>query len=197
MAIPPGSASVCIRSCDIDAVAVDVLALDNDVAEIDADAEIEPLVLAAAAAFCLGLLPLHLDRAAQCIDHAVELDQQAIAHGLDQPAADARRSSARRYRSIGRPENGRAFPPRRSGSSGCNRRHQRSERLQADAPYPQSSGVRSGPRSLPAGLPRIPLRRLFLVPPPDNRLRQVMLVAKDTDARRVEDEMRTMLRRQA
>ena len=40
-----------------------------------------------AAALRFGLLLLHLDRAAQRVDDASELDQQAVAHRLDQPAA--------------------------------------------------------------------------------------------------------------
>ena len=39
------------------------------------------------AALRFGLLLLHLDRAAQRIDDAGELDQQAVAHCLDQPTA--------------------------------------------------------------------------------------------------------------
>ena len=69
---------------DVDAVAVDVVALDDDVAEIDADAEIEPL-LGRHGGVALRLLLLHLDGAAHGVDDAGELDQQAVAHGLDQP----------------------------------------------------------------------------------------------------------------
>ncbi len=71
---------------DIDAVAMDVVALDNDVAEVDADAELDPLVRRhAGVSLCLGLLDL--DRATQGVDHAGKLDQQAVAHGLDQASA--------------------------------------------------------------------------------------------------------------
>ncbi len=70
---------------DVDAVAVDVVALDDHVAEIDADAELKPAI-GRNVGIALGLGALDLDRAAQRIDHAVELDQQPVAHGLDQPA---------------------------------------------------------------------------------------------------------------
>ena len=73
---------------DVHAVAVDVVAFDDHVAKIDADAELQP-ALERQGGVALGLLPLHLDRATQGIDDALELDQQAVAHGLDQPAAMA------------------------------------------------------------------------------------------------------------
>ncbi len=57
---------------DIDAIAVDVFTPPNaDVAEIDADAEIAPL-FGRRKVVPLCLLPLHLYRAAQRNDHAVE-----------------------------------------------------------------------------------------------------------------------------
>ena len=43
--MPPGSASAFEPCRDVDAVAVDVVALDDDVADVDADAELDPLVL--------------------------------------------------------------------------------------------------------------------------------------------------------
>ena len=70
---------------DVDAVAVDVVALDDHVAEIDADAELNPL-LGWRRGVALGLLLLDVDRAAQAHPPRWELDQQAVAHGLDQPA---------------------------------------------------------------------------------------------------------------
>ena len=74
---------------DGDAVAVDQIAVRDDVAHIDGDTETDPPFLRHVS----GMLrhpPLDRDRAAHGIDDAVELDQQAIAHGpklliLDEP----------------------------------------------------------------------------------------------------------------
>ena len=70
---------------DVDAVAVEIVALDDDVAEIDADAELDAPswrnVLVA-----LGHAALDYGSAAQCVDDAGELDQRPVAHQLDDPA---------------------------------------------------------------------------------------------------------------
>ena len=71
---------------DVDAVAEDVVALDDDVAEIDADAELDAAVLRHIGV-ALGHAALHLDRAAHRVDDAGELDQHAVAGGLDDAAA--------------------------------------------------------------------------------------------------------------
>src|SRR5689334_16596334 len=66
---------------DIDAVAIKVVRVDDDVAQIDADAELDPPRLRNT-----GIVPSHFalqfDRAAHCIDDAGELGEQAIASGL-------------------------------------------------------------------------------------------------------------------
>ena len=69
---------------DIDAVAENVVALDDDVAEIDADAEVDgrPRIEIA-----LAHRPLHRDGAFDRIDDAAEFDQRAVAHHLDDAAA--------------------------------------------------------------------------------------------------------------
>ena len=65
---------------------MDIVALDDHVAEIDANAEIHPAIRRHnGRAFGLDALDLH--RAVQRLDHARELDQQPVAHGLDQSAA--------------------------------------------------------------------------------------------------------------
>src|SRR6266851_8229520 len=70
---------------DVDAVAEYVVVLDDDVADVDADAEVD-------AAFCrywgiaFGHCPLHLDRTSERIDDAGELDQEAVAGRLDDAA---------------------------------------------------------------------------------------------------------------
>ena len=75
----------------IHAVAENVVALDDDVADIDADAELN------AAAFrnisvALAHLALDFGGAGNRIHHARELDQHAVAGQLDDAAPDARRS---------------------------------------------------------------------------------------------------------
>ena len=71
---------------DVDAVAEDVVLVDNDVAEIDADAEIyAPLGWHAGVA--RGHLALHLDRASNRIDHARKLAEQTVARRVDNAAA--------------------------------------------------------------------------------------------------------------
>ena len=70
---------------DVDAVAVDVVALDDHVAEIDADPELDALVLGRIGV-ALGHAALDRERALYGVDHARELDQGAIAHQLDDAA---------------------------------------------------------------------------------------------------------------
>ena len=67
---------------DVDTVTEDVVLVDHDVAEIDAYAEIyAPFGLDAGVA--LGHLALHLDRAANRIDHARKLAEQTVARRVD------------------------------------------------------------------------------------------------------------------
>jgi hypothetical protein len=69
----------------IHAVAVDVAAVDDDIADIDPNTELDPLVLRR-----VGIAPKHaalyLDGTAQRIDHARELSQHAVAGSLDDPS---------------------------------------------------------------------------------------------------------------
>ena len=71
---------------DVDAVAIDVLPVLDDVAEIDADAKLDPPV-----GRLLGVaqrhLALHVDGAAHRVDDAGELDQQPVAGDPDDAAA--------------------------------------------------------------------------------------------------------------
>src|SRR5215471_10794621 len=72
--------------CDVDTVAEDVVVVDDDVAEIDPDAEIDaPFGLHAGIA--CGHLALHLDRATNRIDHAHKLAKQTVARCVDDAAA--------------------------------------------------------------------------------------------------------------
>ena len=68
--------------CDVDPVAKDVVILEYDVAEIDADPELNP------AAFrhiggSIGHVPLDLDGAMDRLDGAGKFGKRAVAHRLD------------------------------------------------------------------------------------------------------------------
>ena len=71
---------------DIDTVPVDVVAVDDDVADIDADAKLDAPI-----DWNCGIALVHatldLDRAAHCVDDAGEFDQCAVTGGLDDAAA--------------------------------------------------------------------------------------------------------------
>ena len=67
---------------DVDAVAMNVVAVDDDVAEIDPDAPIR----CGLGRRVLGHRRLPLDRAAHRVDDAGELDEQSVAGGLDDAA---------------------------------------------------------------------------------------------------------------
>ena len=71
--------------CDIDAVAKDVAILDDDVADIDPDAELDAVV-GRHVRVAPDHFALHLDGTAQCIHHTAELDEQTVASGFDEAA---------------------------------------------------------------------------------------------------------------
>jgi hypothetical protein len=71
---------------DVHPVAVDVIAFDDDIAEIHRNAKYEPLIgRHASIAFALGAL--RFDGTAKRMNDALELDEKAVTHGLHQPAA--------------------------------------------------------------------------------------------------------------
>jgi len=70
---------------DVDPVAMDIVALDDHIPQVDADAEYEPLVFIGCR-LSLGHAVLPGHRAGDSIHHAGELDQQAVADELDDPA---------------------------------------------------------------------------------------------------------------
>ena len=74
---------------DVDAVAEDVVAVDDDVAEIDADPQFET-ALGRDRIVDGARRPLHLDGAAQRVDDARKIRQQAVACGADDPSAMGR-----------------------------------------------------------------------------------------------------------
>jgi hypothetical protein len=69
---------------DIDAVAVNIVALDDHVAEIDADAQ-NDLRLAQGFVGQKAIRPLHGQRAMDGVDDAAELHDRAVADQLDDP----------------------------------------------------------------------------------------------------------------
>src|SRR4029077_19448191 len=75
------------KACgDIDAVAEDVVVVDDNVAEIDADAEIDAPIGVHAGIAC-SHLALHFDRATNRIDHACKLAEQTVTRRVDDAAA--------------------------------------------------------------------------------------------------------------
>src|SRR5215472_7303249 len=71
--------------CDIDPVAEDVAVLDDDIALVDTDAELDAAVWRQrGVAFGQGCL--HFGRASESVNDAGKLDQQPVAGGLDDAA---------------------------------------------------------------------------------------------------------------
>src|SRR6516225_5502444 len=70
---------------DIDTVSVDIVAINDDVTDVDANAK-RYLPICGFAGVALGHPPLHVNRAANRIDYTAKLEQQAVASGLDDAA---------------------------------------------------------------------------------------------------------------
>ena len=85
---------------DVDAVAVDIVAVDDDVADVDADAEDDPVVLGQPIV-AERHAALHLDREQHRVDDAYELHQQPIAHQLDDAAAILQRLRLDQFADMG------------------------------------------------------------------------------------------------
>ena len=83
---PAGLGELLEAGGDVHPVAVDVLALDDHVAEVDADPEADALGLGHAR-LPLGHAALDRDRARDGVDDAGELAERAVAHELDDAAA--------------------------------------------------------------------------------------------------------------
>jgi hypothetical protein len=84
---------------DVDAIAVDVAVFDDDVAKVDTDPEGDPLPLWRPG-IALDHPALHGERAGDGFDHTRELDQKAVAGGLDDLPAmlmDFRSINSRRW----------------------------------------------------------------------------------------------------
>ena len=71
---------------DVDAIAKDVVAVDNHVAEIDADPQLQA-ALGRDRVVDRARGPLHLDGATQRVDDARKIRQHAVARGTDDPPA--------------------------------------------------------------------------------------------------------------
>jgi hypothetical protein len=86
--MPPGGAMPSSRA-DIDAIAQQIFVLDHDIAEIDADAELDAAVqwFGQVAG---GHVALHLDGAANGIDDTAEFQEQAVTGCLDDATVMAR-----------------------------------------------------------------------------------------------------------
>jgi hypothetical protein len=69
---------------DVDAIAINVVTLDDDVADVDADAHRDALLLRHIR-LPIGDALFDRDGALDGIDHAGELDQRAVGHDLDEP----------------------------------------------------------------------------------------------------------------
>ena len=70
---------------DVDAVAVDVALVDDDIADVDADAEFDAAVFGNVR-IALGGTALRVEREAHRVDGAGEFHQRAVAGGLDDAA---------------------------------------------------------------------------------------------------------------
>ena len=68
--------------CDIHPVAENIFSLDNHIAEVDPNPELDPL-LWRSGRVAVGHPPLHLHGAPDGVDHAGELGQEPVAGGLD------------------------------------------------------------------------------------------------------------------
>src|SRR5262245_15285681 len=69
----------------VDAIAVEIVAIDDDVADIDADAEFD-LAIIRDSRISIMHAGLNLDSTARGVQHAAELDEQAVAHHLEDAA---------------------------------------------------------------------------------------------------------------
>src|SRR5262249_25601426 len=68
----------------IDAVAIDVVAVDDDVTDVDANSKAD-LLIRCDASIAFGHAPLQVNRAAPRVHEAGNLEQQAIAGSLHDP----------------------------------------------------------------------------------------------------------------
>src|SRR6202165_1718347 len=72
--------------CNIDAIAEDIVVVDDDVSQMDADAELDPLGLGYLRVL-VSHAALNFGGASRCIDGTGKFDQNTVASGLDDAAA--------------------------------------------------------------------------------------------------------------
>jgi hypothetical protein len=72
--------------CNIDAVAKDIAVVDYNIADVNADAKLDAIVVGLIC-ILLGHAALNFDGASRCIDGAGKLDQHAVASRLDDASA--------------------------------------------------------------------------------------------------------------
>jgi hypothetical protein len=82
--MPPGLGQSLQTRRDVHSVAKDIPALGNDIAEVNTDAELNPL-LRRRGYVTLGNPALDLNRASHGIDHTLELCQETVAGVLHNP----------------------------------------------------------------------------------------------------------------
>ena len=83
--MPPGSASVCRRAATLTPSPKMSSSFDDDVAKVDADPKLD-MPAGRHVGVAAGHSALDLDRALDRVGNALELDQHAVAGGLDDPA---------------------------------------------------------------------------------------------------------------
>ena len=84
--MPPGSAEPFKPCRHVNAVAIDVVTINDDIANIDADAELDAL-FCRDIAVALKHAALDVDGAAHRVNHADEFHQHSISGGLNNSAA--------------------------------------------------------------------------------------------------------------
>jgi hypothetical protein len=85
MQTPPGSA-IPSRRGNIDAVAKDIVIVDDNIADVNADPKLDAIVLRRIR-ILLGHAVLNFDGASRCVDGTGKFDQHAIASCLDDVSA--------------------------------------------------------------------------------------------------------------
>jgi hypothetical protein len=75
-------ASASTRAANIDAIAIDIALIDDDVTDVDADAEFDPAIFGHVRVV-LDHGPLDFHGATNCINRTRKFDQNAVAHGFE------------------------------------------------------------------------------------------------------------------
>src|SRR4051794_8805959 len=73
--------------CDVDAVSIDIVALNYDVAEVDANAQLDPVRSCGVDPLCHG--SLDIGGTFHCIDHAAKFDESTISHELNDATVES------------------------------------------------------------------------------------------------------------